>query len=70
MKNQKSIAELQKSLKLLNEEKVLNEKTNEEEKKKFSNLIKNIDPSEIRNTIFVEKKFTLWDRIKRVLGIS
>ena len=70
MKNQKSIAELKKSLKLLNEEKILNEKINEQEKKKFSSIIKNVDPKDVKNTIFVEKKFTLWDRLKKVLGIS
>lgn len=70
MKNQKSMAELKKSLKLLNEEKILNEKINEQEKKKFSSIIKNVDPKDVKNTIFVEKKFTLWDRLKKVLGIS
>jgi hypothetical protein len=59
-----------KELSQLNEEFVLTQKMNEKEKKEFSKFIKQTNPNEIKNTIFVETKITLWDRIKKSLGIS
>jgi hypothetical protein len=42
---------------------------NENLKKKFSSEIKLYKPSEIKNTIFEERKITLWERIKKTLGM-
>lgn len=70
MKRQKSAAELQKELNLLNEEFTMNKKLVEEEKRKFCDIIKNTNPEEIKNTITIEKKYSVWERIKRVLGIN
>mgnify|MGYP000312161250 CR=1 FL=1 len=36
----------------------------------FINEIKKVPVSKINNTDIVEKKYTLWERIKRVLGMS
>lgn len=39
-------------------------------KNEFINEIKKFRPTEITNTPVVEKKYTLWQRIKRVLGMN
>jgi hypothetical protein len=49
---------------------MLNEKNIEKYKKNFSEELKNINPQEIKNTVFVEEKYTLWRRLKKVLGIN
>jgi len=54
----------------LKEEVKKSNKINEELKKKFSSEIKMYKPSEIKNTITETKKLTLWDRIKKVLGMT
>jgi hypothetical protein len=36
----------------------------------FINEIKKVPVSKINNTDIVEKKYTLWERIRRVLGMS
>jgi hypothetical protein len=36
----------------------------------FINEIKKVPVSKINNTDIVEKKYTLWERIKRVLGMN
>jgi hypothetical protein len=61
---------LKKELKALNEERMLNEKNIEKYKKNFYEELKNINPQEIKNTVFVEEKYTLWRRLKKVLGIN
>ena len=70
MKQTKSILELQKQLNQLNEERTLTQKLNDDSKNRFCEEIKNIKPEVIKNTIFVEKKYTIWERMKRVLGIN
>lgn len=39
----------------------------EADRDNFIKYIKKVDRSEIKNTT-IEKKFTLWERIKRVMG--
>jgi hypothetical protein len=39
-------------------------------KKKFSEELKKMDPKEIKNTTLVEKKYTIWQRILKTLGIN
>ncbi len=40
----------------------------EKERQDFINLIKTIEKSEIKNTT-LEKRYSLWERIRKVLGI-
>lgn len=70
MKQKKSILELQKQLNTLEEERALSQKLNEESKKRFCDEIKGINPNIIKNTVFVEEKYSIWERVKRVLGIN
>ncbi len=39
-------------------------------KKKISKEIKEIDRSEIKNTILIKKKYSIWERILKTLGIN
>ena len=46
---------------------------NKEIKKSKSDIIesiKQVEPTEIRNTVSDNKKYSLWQRIKKVLGTS
>ena len=70
MSKKKSIAELQSQLNKLKEEIAITEKQNEDLKMRFCDEIKKTKPQSIKNTIFVEKKYTLWERMKKVLGIN
>ncbi len=70
MRNQKSIAELQKQLKMFEDEEKMTKKYSEEYKSKISEEIKKFKPTDIKNTIVVEEKFTIWQRILRTLGMS
>ena len=70
MKQTRSILELQKQLNQLNEERALTQKLNDDSKNRFCEEIKKIKQEVIKNTIFVEKKYTIWERMKRVLGIN
>jgi hypothetical protein len=70
MKQTRSILELQKQLNQLNEERNLSQKFNDDSKKLLCEEIKSVKPEEIKNTVFVEKKYTIWERMKRVLGFS
>ena len=70
MKQTRSILELQKQLNQINEERALTQKLNDDSKNRFCEEIKKIKPEVIKNTIFVEKKYTIWERMKRVLGIN
>ena len=54
----------------LKEEVKKSNKINDELKKKFSSEIKMFKPSEINNTISETKKLTLWERIKKALGMT
>ena len=68
MKNQQSIAELQKQLKMFEDDEKIIRKYSEEYKNKISEEIKKFKPTDIKNTIVVEEKFTLWQRLLRTLG--
>jgi tRNA 2-selenouridine synthase SelU len=39
-------------------------------KKKISKEIKEIDRSQIKNTILIKKKYSIWERILKTLGIN
>jgi len=66
----KQLKGLKKELKHLEDEIKKSEKLNEQIKKRFSDDIKKMNKSEIINSTFVEKKYTLWERIKRSLGMN
>lgn len=70
MKQHKSISGLQKQLKMLSDEEKKIENFSENYKKKFSEEIKQLDPGMIKNTEIVEKRYTVWERILRTLGIN
>ena len=70
MRNQKSIAELQKQLKMFKDEEQITKKFSEDYKNKVSEEIKKFNPKDIKNTLSVEEKFTIWQRILRTLGVS
>lgn len=70
MTQHKSISGLQKQLKMLSDEEKKIENFSENYKKKFSEEIKQFDPGMIKNTVIVEKRYTVWERILRTLGIN
>lgn len=70
MRNQKSIAELQKQLKMFKDEEQITKKFSEDYKNKVSEEIKKFNPKDIKNTLSIEEKFTIWQRILRTLGVS
>jgi hypothetical protein len=39
-------------------------------KKKISKEIKEIDRNQIKNTILIKKKYSIWERILKTLGIN
>ena len=49
-------------------ERVMDSNDLEKERQDFIDLIKKIDKSEIKNTT-LEKRYSLWERIRKVLGI-
>ena len=69
MRNQKSIAELQKQLKMFKDEEQITKKFSEDYKNKVSEEIKKFNPKDIKNTLSIEEKFTIWQRILRTLGV-
>ncbi len=62
--------QLKRELKHLEDEIKKSDVQNEQMKKKLSDELKKINKSEIFNSTVVEKKYTLWERIKRSLGMS
>ena len=68
MKNQQLITELQKQLKMFEDDEKITRKYSEEYKNKISEEIKKFKPTDIKNTIVVEEKFTLWQRLLKTLG--
>ena len=69
--NQKKLSpELLKNLTQLEEERKRDEIDNEKYKNALSKEIKGLDRSIIKNTEFIEQKYTTWQRILRVLGIN
>lgn len=66
----KSIMDLQKQINLLKEEEVHSKKITEEYKVKISEEIKLFNPKDIKNTPIIEEKYSLWERLKKVLKIN
>jgi len=70
MNQKRSLTELQKQLKTLSNEEKKIEIFSENYKKKISEEIKQFNPKLIKNTPVVDKKYTVWERILRTLGIN
>lgn len=68
MKNQKMLSELQKQLKMFEEEELNSKKITEDYKKKISEEIKKFKPQDIKNTETVERKYSIWERLLKTLG--
>ena len=69
--NQRKITPgLLKELNQLDEERKRDQLENDKFKNKLSSELKSFDRKEIKNTEFVDKKYTIWQRILRTLGIS
>ena len=62
--------EIQKNLNLLNDERNNFEKQNEDYKRKISDEIKKYKNTKITNTPLVEKRYSLWQRILKTLGMN
>jgi hypothetical protein len=61
---------MQKHLNQLSEERKLSDKQNDDYKKSISEEIKKYKQSQIVNNDLVEKKYSLWERILRTLGMN
>ena len=70
MNQRKITPELLKELNQLEEERKRDQLENDKFKNKLSSELKSFDRNEIKNTEFVDKKYTIWQRILRTLGIS
>ncbi len=69
--NQRKITPgLLKELNQLEEERKRDQLENDKFKNKLSSELKSFNRNEIKNTEFVDKKYTIWQRILRTLGIS
>ena len=69
--NQRKITPgLLKELNQLDEERKRDQLENDKFKNKLSSELKSFGRNEIKNTEFVDKKYTIWQRILRTLGIS
>lgn len=66
----KPTSELQKELEKLKEEQQKNNRLLEVDKKKFSEELIKFKKNEIKNTIHIEEKYNLWQRILRTLGMN
>ena len=62
--------EIEKELTLLKLEKKKSTRQIESSKNSFIKNIKGLDREVVSNTIFTEKKYTLWERIKVILGMN
>lgn len=69
MKKQVTQQEIENLLILYKTEKIKNNQDLRQSKVAFINEIKQLSPKEIKNTPIVEKKYTIWERIKKVLRI-
>jgi regulator of replication initiation timing len=69
MSQKKITPELLKELNQLEEERKRDQLENEKYKKQLSSQLKSLERTKIKNTEFVEKKYTVWQRILRTLGI-
>lgn len=73
MKNQNRLIELQKQLKMFEDEENNSKKFTEDYKKKISEEIKKLKPTDIKNTEVTEVteiKYTVWERLLRTLGMN
>lgn len=73
MKNQNRLIELQKQLKMFEDEENSSKKFTEDYKKKISEEIKKLKPIDIKNTEITEVteiKYTVWERLLRTLGMN
>ena len=70
MKNQNRLIELQKQLKMFEDDEKTIKKYSEDYKNKISEEIKKFKPTDIKNTIVVEEKFTIWQRLLKTLGMN
>ena len=62
--------EIEKELTLLKLEKKKSVRQIESSKNTLIKDIRGFDKEMVSNTIFIEKKYTLWERIKVILGMS
>ena len=69
MNQRKITPKLLKELNQLEEERKRDELVNNKYKNQLSSQLKSFNRNEIKNTEFVEKKYTVWQRILRTLGI-
>jgi transcription initiation factor IIF auxiliary subunit len=69
MNKQVTQREIENLLNLYKSEKIKNSEDLKQSKVDFISQIKQISPDEIKNTPIIEKKYTIWERIKRVLRI-
>jgi hypothetical protein len=69
MSQKKITPELLKELNQLEEERKRDQLENEKYKSQLSSQLKSLERTKIKNTEFVEKKYTVWQRILRTLGI-
>jgi|688.fasta_scaffold420641_2 hypothetical protein len=70
MKNQNRLIELQKQLKMFEDEENNSKKYTEDYKKKISEEIKKLKPKDVKNTEVTEIKYTVWERLLRTLGMN
>ena len=68
MKNQKMLSELQRQLKMFEEEENRSKKFTEDYKKQLSEEIKKFKPQDIKNTEKIERKYSIWERLLKTLG--
>ena len=68
IQNQK-LPQFQKEMELLKKESLKHSSINENQKKKFSSEIMMFKTEHIKNTIQKKQKFSLWERLKKTLGM-
>jgi 2-phosphoglycerate kinase len=62
--------EIQRMMSWYKTEKIKDNEELKVSKHEFIEQIKQYNPKQIQNTPIVEKRYTLWQRIKRVLGMN
>jgi abortive infection bacteriophage resistance protein len=55
---------------MFKDEEKITKKYSDDYKKKISEEIKKFKPSDIKNTVTVEEKFTIWQRVLKTLGMN
>ena len=68
IQNQK-LPQFQKEMELFKKESLKHSSINENQKKKFSSEIMMFKTEHIKNTIQKKQKFSLWERLKKTLGM-